>query len=138
MASLIKKYSLLFLLLNSYPFFLKKQQYYSFFTFISQKKFFAKQTLTSILVVSIYLGWRIFLFGSISPHKFWTTIPNSPSTASITERLINTPEIILFYLKTFLFPKDLAVSQLWWNSTINFSSFYLPLIIELSILLFLS
>ena len=32
---------------------------------------------------------------------------------TLLERLQNIPQIILFYLKTFFFPKDLAIAQHW-------------------------
>jgi tetratricopeptide (TPR) repeat protein len=98
------------------------------------KKHFVKYLFSSLSIVTLYLSARLLLFGSIDSHKFQIVIPNSPSAASFTERLINMPGIILFYIKTFFFPKDLAVSQLWWNKIITVGNFYLPLLVDISVL----
>ena len=102
------------------------------YTFLFQKKHFIKQLISSFIILVIYFGWRILIFGSINPHKFVTIIPNSPAGSTFHERLMNMPEIVLFYFKTLLFPKDLAASRLWWITDINFSNFYLPLLIEIT------
>lgn len=56
---------------------------------------------------------------------------------TLPERLINIPAIILFYIKTFFFPKDLAIEQNWVVKNLNFHYFYFPLIIDASFFLFL-
>ena len=99
------------------------------YTSLFQRKYFVKQLLISMVVALIYFGWRYLNFGSITTHKFLVVVPNSPVASSFEERLINVPSVIFFYIKTFLFPKDLAVSQLWWNKTIELNNFYIPLII---------
>lgn len=105
--------------------------------YLFHKKYFLKVVVSSVGVILTYITLRLLLFGSITSHKFQTVIPNSPSTASFTERLINIPNIILFYIKTFLFPKDLAVSQLWWSKTLDVNNFYLPLLVDLTALFLL-
>jgi tetratricopeptide (TPR) repeat protein len=51
------------------------------------------------------------------------------SEASLGERLLTVPAILLYYLKTFFFPKDLAISQHFIVKTMNFNDFFLPLTI---------
>jgi len=54
----------------------------------------------------------------------------SPITQmSFKERLKSVPAIIVFYLKTFFFPKDLAINQHWVVRSLNWSEFYLPLLL---------
>lgn len=51
---------------------------------------------------------------------------------SLVERLLNIPAIIFFYLHTFFFPKTLAFDQQWVISSVNFFTFYLPLIFDVA------
>lgn len=105
--------------------------------YLFHKKYFFKVLLSSVAVILVYAILRLLLFGSITSHKFLTIIPNTSSTASFIERLINIPNTIFFYFHTLLFPKDLAVSQMWWSKTININNFYLPLLADLILLLML-
>jgi protein O-mannosyl-transferase len=50
------------------------------------------------------------------------------SEASLGERLLTIPAILFYYLKTFFFPKDLAISQHFIVKIMNFNDFFLPLI----------
>lgn len=56
--------------------------------------------------------------------------------ASLSQRMLNIPYVILFYLKTFLFPKDLQSVHSEIINKVTISNFYLPLIV--SLLFFLS
>lgn len=49
------------------------------------------------------------------------------TTLTFPERLLSIPKIIYFYLKTTVFPSDLAISQRWVVRSLNFNDFYLPL-----------
>lgn len=49
----------------------------------------------------------------------------------LVSRLINIPEIFLFYLKTFLYPMDLAIIYNWVYTSIDVPHFYIPLVIDL-------
>lgn len=46
-------------------------------------------------------------------------------------RLLNLPEIIVYYLKTFFFPKDLIFDQLWVIKETSFPLFFIPLLLIL-------
>ncbi|NMB56598.1 hypothetical protein GYA19_01505, partial [Candidatus Beckwithbacteria bacterium] len=50
---------------------------------------------------------------------------------SFIQRLYTLPKVIFYYLKTLVFPKDLAISQHWVILQPDFLNFYLPLIIIL-------
>ena len=109
------------------------------YVYLYHRKFFLRDLLFSFLVLTIYAGAKFVLFGNIiSPNNFLFTINNTVITAPFLQRIINIPSIILFYFRTFLFPVNLAIDQFWWEKTITFSQFYLPLIIDLFLLLLFS
>jgi len=54
---------------------------------------------------------------------------------NLIERIVNIPLIIFFYLRTFFFPFNLASSYHWINLQIDFLHLFLPLTIELLLLL---
>lgn len=56
---------------------------------------------------------------------------------SFFQRILNIPVIIFFYLKTFFFPSVLVIEQMWVIPNINFSNFYLPLSIDLFVIIIL-
>ncbi len=112
---------------------------------------FFKET-TILFFPMVILFWLLFIKKHYLPFVFTTSIPfifyiilrlsstklNSfriePSPMmklSFEQRLLNIPEIIFYYFKTVLFPKDLAMSQQWTIKNITFSNFYFPLIIVL-------
>jgi tetratricopeptide (TPR) repeat protein len=51
--------------------------------------------------------------------------------ASLLERLIALPKMLSYYIETFFFPKDLAISQNWIVKTIDNNSFTIPFVIDL-------
>ena len=89
-----------------------------------KKKIQMIQTSCIVLSIGVYLLLR-FLVAHLgySANQF-IPIMNS----SFLERLITMPKMVSYYLTTFFFPKDLAISQHWMVTTINFFNFFLPLI----------
>ena len=74
----------------------------------------------------VYAFFRIFLGGVTynSPEKI------SPISAlPFLQRIINIPAIIMYYVKTFLFPLHLIVWQLWFTKIMTATGFILPLIL---------
>ena len=55
--------------------------------------------------------------------------------ASFTTRLINIPMIIFYYLSKFFFPLNLGIAQHWVVYSLGFTSFFLPLIVEIALLI---
>jgi hypothetical protein len=77
-------------------------------------------------ILGIYLILRINAIGI-----FAKVTQNAPiEKLSLLGRLINVPEIFSFYVKTFLFPSNLAVMYQWINTKIDFVHFLFPLIID--------
>lgn len=100
------------------------------------KKAWLIYAVQSGVVFLIYIFLRI-----VVAHIYINNVAVSPMMRlPPVTRLIHIPEIILFYLKGFFYPKDLATMYSWTVKSINFSDFYLPLIIDaafMTILLFL-
>jgi protein O-mannosyl-transferase len=86
-----------------------------------------------IAVVAIYFFIR-FTIGGVYFNKI-TFVPIG--RLSLFERLINIPEIILYYLKTLIYPARLAIEQHWIITTIDFPHFYFPLLLDALFFLFL-
>jgi tetratricopeptide (TPR) repeat protein len=51
------------------------------------------------------------------------------------ERLQTIPQIVYFYLRTFLWPDKLAIAQHWTVNTVDWNSFYYPLLFVFAILI---
>jgi protein O-mannosyl-transferase len=49
---------------------------------------------------------------------------------SFTERLLNIPAVVFYYLKTFFYPAQLVIDQRWIISAVDFNRFYFPLLIS--------
>jgi tetratricopeptide (TPR) repeat protein len=56
---------------------------------------------------------------------------------SLSERLLNLPAIIFYYLKIFIFPQNLAIDQLWVIKSINIENFYFPVLVILLFIIFI-
>lgn len=98
------------------------------FQFFYNRKKLIKTIIQCIGVFLIYLFFRL----ELAHIGFSNQIPIAPiQTLSLGERIVNIPEIIFFYLKTFFFPINLLVLQTWIVKQINIHSFYLPLVIDL-------
>ncbi|MCL5409779.1 MAG: hypothetical protein M1607_02895 [Patescibacteria group bacterium] len=81
----------------------------------------------SLLSTAIYLFLRLI----VAKIGFGNTGPSPIMNASLTERLTTMPAIILFYIKGFFFPLNLAIAQHWVIRQINFRDFILPAILDL-------
>jgi protein O-mannosyl-transferase len=86
------------------------------------------------IILLAYLALRIHAIGLFTPH-----IVNAPiQNLDLLSRGINMPAIFLFYLQTFFFPQNLAVSYHWINKYVNLNDFFWPLIIGLIFIAVLS
>jgi tetratricopeptide (TPR) repeat protein len=100
-----------------------------------QRKTTSKLYYGSILVVTLlYLYIRFF-----GVHITKVVQALSPiMKESLIERTLSMPAIFFYYLKTLVFPDQLALDQLWTVTQANFPQFYLPLIVDITFLLALS
>lgn len=97
------------------------------FNFFFQKRRLINFLLYDLLVCSAYFYLRIFI-----AHIYFNQLITVPIMAiPLQERIISIPKIAFFYLKTFIFPKDLISFQAWTVKSTNFWDFYFPFIIVL-------
>jgi hypothetical protein len=98
--------------------------------------FFKKQEKIKTIVYSVIAGVLYFIIrfsfiGFSKPSDFTNMIPpNTITSAPFIVRLISVPKIIFFYISSFVFPDNLAV-QYWYVKTLNWTQFFLPLLIDL-------
>ncbi len=115
----------LFLLLS----FLAKETGIIFFAIIFCYLLFIKKERISSYLVSFLL--TVWIYGLLRFAVAGIPLQKhnlSPITRmDFWHRLITIPKIILFYLRTFFYPKDLAISQHWVVEKITWSEFWLPL-----------
>lgn len=99
------------------------------------KQKFASYLVTNIAVLAIYFFLRFVI-----AHIGYNAVPIVPiANQTLFERLLNIPEIIWYYLKTFFFPQNLFIDQIWIVQQPNISQFFLPLLLDtcfFSILIF--
>jgi tetratricopeptide (TPR) repeat protein len=81
----------------------------------------------SMATLSAYIGLR-FISGGIYVNNNLIAVPIAQ--LSLFMRLFNIPEIIFYYLKTFIFPVNLAIAQYWVVTKITIMNFYFPLLME--------
>lgn len=98
----------------------------TYLLFFKKEKFISNVIYIS-LVLFLYSFLRFVVAGIyLNKHGL------SPITRiSFLERIYNIPEIIIFYLKTFIYPLKLSIAQHWVIKSINFSEFYLPLFLSI-------
>jgi tetratricopeptide (TPR) repeat protein len=95
--------------------------------FLTKRNSVITYSIISSAIFCAYLILRFFIVGLFSNSMISVPI----SLLSLPMRLLNIPAILFYYLKTFLFPLNLAISQMWTISSINLNNFYLPLFLDL-------
>ncbi len=91
---------------------------------------FRKERTRNTLLLSFFL---LLIYGIVHFFAVGMQFVNPQmyhiSRLPFQERLFNIPAIIVFYLQTFLFPANLAVSYDWVITNPDLSNFYFPLIL---------
>ncbi len=99
------------------------------FSFLLLKKINKWIVFVPLLSFATYLFLRFFV-----GHVFFGTAGISPiAEVPLLQRLINIPNIIFYYIKTFFLPIHLLTGQTWVIKIITFSNFYIPLAIDLAV-----
>lgn len=81
-----------------------------------------------ISIVSLVLTYGLLRLGMA--HVLFNKHGLTPiSNMDFGQRLAHVPQIILTYLKTFVWPANLVISQQWAIESINFDQFWMPLIL---------
>lgn len=96
------------------------------YSFLFYRRNLVKLSIGSVITLAIYAYFR-FAVG----HVGFETRPLSPiAHLSLSERLSTIPAIMFYYLKTFFYPSRLSFDQQWTVTSINLSSFYIPLFLD--------
>jgi len=99
-----------------------------------RKRNFKKVFYTTLSVLVGYLFIRLVI-----AKAFFGIPDNIPITAtSMQVRLQTIPAVFFYYIKTFFYPINLAISQHWLVTANNFNSFYLPVFSDIFFLLIIS
>lgn len=93
--------------------------YQIFFTKKNIRVYIAIETIVIVIYGVLRLGF------AVSHLKSIVNVPIAKLT--LLERLMNIPAIILYYLKTLVFPTDLSVAQNWLIIKMSMLDFYFPL-----------
>jgi protein O-mannosyl-transferase len=105
------------------------------FLMLSYQVLYEKTRLLKTISITAFAAIIYFFLKYAIAHVGLTTEPFAPiSRLSLNERLIHIPSIIVFYIKTFFYPKDLLTVQNWLIHSVNMTTFYLPLLFCLFIL----
>lgn len=91
------------------------------------KEHFKYLLVSNFIISLIYIFLRFVIAQPYLYKEDYGPVIN----ASVYERVITIPSIILYYLKTFIFPNDLEIAQQWIQHTISINNFFLPLAINL-------
>ena len=97
-----------------------------FYRWLFKKKDILPLLFGSVTTFIIYLYMRIFIGGAILLNPQLASISRLP----LNLRLLNIPEMVLYYIKTFFYPAVLSIDQQWVVTTINANTFYFPLLID--------
>jgi protein O-mannosyl-transferase len=100
---------------------------------IFNKRESLKYFIGGLITIVIYLVIRFGIGKVYLQSPVLAPIARLP----LDERLINIPAIIVYYLKTFFAPVNLAIDQFWFIKKIDIDSFYAPLFIVIFSLLVL-
>lgn len=93
--------------------------------YIFNRKYFNQAIFTSTAVLTSYGFFRFLIAGVGLGSDDFTPISNS----TLLTRLINIPQIITYYFKTLIFPKNLYMYNQNIITLPTFDDFYLPLVI---------
>ncbi len=99
------------------------------YSFIFQRKYF--YSLLG-LITAIFVGYLILRSNTVG---LFQKIDNVPiASLSLSKRLVTTPSVFFFYIKTFLFPFHLSLYHSWFSINATFGNFFAPLFIDFAVL----
>jgi len=92
---------------------------------------FRRQHVAPIFIATLS-PLAVYFFIRFSNNVFFHTNEVIPiMRLTLIERLENIPQIIFYYLKTFLYPSQLVVNQHWTIPSVDLIHFYFPLTVVL-------
>lgn len=130
--SISKKQTPLILLTTFFALFISvfvRETGFIFFILIIYLQFFyLKRKFINLLLIQFIIGviYLILRFGYgkvFFDYDFFTPFIDS----SFTEKALNTPAVFFYYIKTIIFPLNLAINQLWVVKNLDLFNFFLPI-----------
>lgn len=100
-----------------------------FYRFIFKLSDIKRFLIFTGLSIIIYILMRVF-YGGVT-YSVITFVPIA--SLSLYQRLLNIPAILIYYIKTFIFPTQLMIWQFWAVKMVSLNSFFFPLILDLLI-----
>lgn len=97
------------------------------YQYLFNKKSLIIYIVYTSIVICCYLIIRLFI--ATVPFEQYEVIPIGH--LSLFWRILNIPGIFFYYIKTFFYPAVLNIDQNWITTSINWSQFYFPLILDL-------
>lgn len=94
------------------------------FIIMYQKKRLWNCVIAAVSAITIYCILRFMIADISISHEGLSPVMRS----SLEDRIFSMPKIFTFYIKTFFFPKDLAISWHWLVTEADFRNFFIPLI----------
>lgn len=104
------------------------------YNFLYRKAAKIKLLIFGLITLCVYFAIR-FGVGHVFFMKSLLIAPIA--RVSLFERVLTIPAILFYYLKTFFFPSQLGILQDWVVTSAKFDNFYLPLIIDISFIIFI-
>lgn len=105
----------------------------SFYIYLFKRRYFLFYIGAYTSAFLIFMFFRCRLAHICSGNMSFNPISHLP----FIKYIIQLPALFFYYIKTFFFPKNVAIGQHWYVPTITFSDFILPLIASLLFLLIL-
>ncbi|OGK14997.1 hypothetical protein A2774_01110 [Candidatus Roizmanbacteria bacterium RIFCSPHIGHO2_01_FULL_39_12c] len=96
------------------------------YNLLLERKNLIQALIHSLFASTTYVFFRFVLAGIY----FGRNVVIPMNALSLSERLINIPKIIFFYISTFMFPRYLIMFQSWIVKQPNYQDFYIPLLLE--------
>ncbi|HVA96447.1 MAG TPA: hypothetical protein VND99_02220 [Candidatus Acidoferrales bacterium] len=100
------------------------------FTYLYQKKYLVRITISSIIVVVLYVILRTTFYVGVPSDQILGFSPYLHM--SLLEHLINIPKLFFYYIFNFFYPSQLAIAQHWSVQKLTLSDFFIPLVILIS------
>lgn len=90
---------------------------------------FHKKSISLYLILSsFFISFYLILRLAVANVGFIIKPVFPIATVDLKTRLLTLPKIIFFYIKTFVFPLNLAISQHWLVRSLTLADVYIPLI----------
>lgn len=103
------------------------------YTYLFHRKYFKASLLASGILIILYAYLRCGIAHiCASAHK-----PNPIGDLPFLMYLVQLPLLVIYYIKTFFLPLNLAIGQSWVIKHISLNTFYIPLLVVFCLSIFL-